>query len=329
MRWRSFSSCLLGVWILCASGTYGQGTDTLVVLHTSDTHLLFNPGGYPPALARYFTENRNSIDSLERFFRTTPVKEKADVVVITGDILAGFEGESASGNMLDGQVERFRPLFDQCPVPLLLTLGNHDLSSYALRHNDSTLITSQTGAGRARASWIRNIPCFAEGTYYTRLFEVGSTRYHFIFLDDGYSLHDGGRRLDKTQLDWLTEQIENAGEEPVVLFHHIYFGIGDVNHDGVAFDSRKPIDWPDEKQCQEGFLKVLNEHRNIRVLVVGHGHQNVFEKIRFPGGNSIYQVETGSVTEGSANWRLLRCAEKSIIISKPGSRDTEVTIETH
>jgi 3',5'-cyclic AMP phosphodiesterase CpdA len=313
--------------MLCAPGTRGQGTDTLSILHTSDTHIVFSPEEYPPVLARLFTGGRNAVDSLERFFRTTPTKERADALVITGDILAGFEGESLSGKMLAGQIEQLRPLLEECPVPLLLTLGNHDLSSYALQKGDSAIITSQTAAGRARASWIWNIPCFATGTYYTRIFEVGNTRYHVVFLDDGYSLHDGGRRLEKAQLDWLTGQIEEAGEEPVVVFHHIYFAIGDVNHDGVAFDMRKPVDWPDEEECQEGFLKVLNEHRNIRLLVVGHGHENVFEKIRFPGGHSIYQVETGSVTEGSGNWRLLRFTDKDISVSKPGSRETQIVIE--
>ncbi len=327
MQGGRFLGFLLTFSMLSALAMRGQGRDTLAILHTSDTHLIFAPWEYPSALVRSFSGNPNSIDSLERFFKTTPGRLQADAVVITGDILACFEGESASGEMLDSQVDRFRAVYDECPVQLLLTLGNHDISSYSLRKNDSSIVTSQTGAGRARAAWIRKIPCFADGCYYERIFRVGKARYHLLFLDDAYSLHDGGRRLDKTQLDWLNERVQEAGEEPVVLFHHIYFPIGDVNHDGVAFDSRNPVEWPDEKQCREGFLKVLNEHRNIVLLVVGHGHENVFEKIGFPSGNSIYQVETGSVTEGSGNWRLLRCTEDGIIVSEPGGEETEISVQ--
>ncbi len=320
-------SCPLALLLLCVPALLSQARDTLVVLHTSDTHVVFTPGEYPHPLANAFTGNRSSIDSLQKFFRSTPTRERADAVVITGDILACFEGVSKSEKMLACQIEPLRQVLDECPVPLFLTLGNHDVSSYTLHQGDSSVVTSQTGAGRARASWIRNIPCFANGTYYARLFEVGRARYHFIFLDDSYSLRDGGRRLEKAQLDWLNEQVRRAGEEPVVLFHHIYFPIGDVNNDGVVFDRRKPVDWPTEKDCAEGFLRVLNDHPSIRLLVVGHGHENAFEKIRFPGGHSIYQVETSSVTEGSGNWRILRFTASGISVSKPGSRETEIFVQ--
>ena len=247
-------------------------------------------------------------------------------MVITGDLLACYEGETPSGEMLAFQIEQFRPLYDRCPVPLLLALGNHDISSYRAAPGDSGIITSQTAAVRARAAWVRTIPCFADGTYYERILTAARTRYHCVFLDDGYSLHDGGRRLDKVQLDWLADRLERAGDEPVIIFHHIYFPLGDVNGDGVAFDRRKPAVWPGVKDCAEGFLQLLNRHRNVRALIVGHGHENVFERIRFPAGHSIWQVETGSVTEGSENWRLLTLTGDSILVLKPGSHQREISI---
>ncbi len=315
--------------LLCAFPLYAQSPDTVTLLHTSDTHLVFEPAAYRPFLAAYFTAGRRSTDSLERFFQTVPRAVSADAVVITGDILAGFEGETPSGEMRAQQVEQFWPLVDRCPVPLFLTLGNHDISSYTALRPDSGVVNTQTEVGRARASWIRNIPCFADGTWYEHLFVAGGTRYHCLFLDDGYSLHDGGRRLEKTQVDWLNDRLNRAGTDPVIVFHHIYFPIGDVNGDGVVFDARKPVDWPSEKDCAEGFLRALNEHPNVRALIVGHGHENVFEKIHFPAGHSIWQVETGSATESADNWRLLRLTRDSILISAPGSRHTQVSIDIH
>lgn len=326
---RSFSVAVFAALLvaIAASGAYSQTGDTLNILHTSDLHIVYNLDECHPVLAGKHFVVRGSIDSLKGFFDSIPRQVKADAVVITGDVLDVFEGETKSHQLLGNQIEQFRPLYDQCPVPLYLTLGNHDLTKYTVHDADSSVVESQTSAERARASWIRIIPCFHDGTYYTKGFQVRKTKYHFIFLDNGYSLHDGGRVIDKVQLDWLQEQVSNAGNEPIVLFFHIYFSVGDINGDGISFKEKGPLDWPSAKQCSEGLLKILNENRNIKAMVVGHGHSNVFEGIRFPGGHTIYQIETGSVSEGSLNWRLFQCTENGISVSRPGSRKAEIVID--
>ena len=310
-----------------ASAGFCQSTDTLNILHTSDIHIVYDLGECHPILARKHNLVRGGMDSLERFFASTLTQMKADAVVITGDLLDMFEGETKSHELLANQIAQFRALTDKSPVPLYLTLGNHDLTKYTVHDADSSVVESQTSADRARASWIRNIPCFHDGTYYAKLVLIGKTNYHFIFLDNGYSLHDGGRVIDKTQLDWLQEQVSDAGNQPIVLFFHIYFSLGDINEDGISFKEKGPLDWPSAKQCSEGLLKILNENRNIKAMVVGHGHSDVFEGIRFPGGHTIYQIETGSVTEGSMNWRLLQFTEDGIVVSHQGSRKAELKID--
>jgi 3',5'-cyclic AMP phosphodiesterase CpdA len=318
------AACFL---VIATSGAFSQNIDTLSILHTSDLHILYNMDACHPSLLSKHHVGRGSVDSLERFFSSIPQQAKADAVIVTGDLLDVFEGETKSHGLLANQIEQFRFICSQCPVPLYLTLGNHDLTTYTVHDVDASVVESQASADRARASWIRNIACFHDGTYYTKFFRVGRTNYHFIFLDNGYSLHDGGRVVDKTQLDWLQEQVSRAGSDPIVLFFHIYFAVGDINGDGILFKENGPLNWPSEKQCSEGLLKVLNEHRNIKAMVVGHGHSNVFEGIRFPGGHKIYQVETGSVSEGSLNWRLFQFTETNILVSHPGTRKSEIVIE--
>lgn len=312
---------------LIVHGARGQAVDTLNVLHTSDLHLLYNQDECHPLLpVRHFVV-RSGLDSLNGFFKSVPRQVKADAVIITGDVLDMFEGETKSHKLLANQIEQLRAVYDKCPVPLYLTIGNHDLTSYVVHDTDSTIIESQTSTSRACASWIRNIPCFHDGTYYSKIFRVGRTNYHFIFLDNGYSLHDGGRVIDKIQFDWLREQLLSAGREPVILFFHIYFSVGDINGDGIFFKERGQLDWPTAKQCSDGLLKLVNENPNIKAMVVGHGHSNVFEGIRFPGGHTVYQIETGAVTEGSLNWRLFQFAENGIVVSNSGSRKAEITID--
>ena len=313
------------ITILSISGIMAQKSDTLRFLHTSDPHTIFYPDEFHPVLSSPKVVNRNAGDSLIRFFNTITKQLNADAVVITGDLIYFYEGLTKSKTYLAGQVEQFKFLYDQCPVPLYLTLGNHDVSRYNINEAQTLKASYQYIADRARACWIRNIPCFYNGVYYSKEFRVGKVNYHFIFLDNGFSV-DGGRVIEKSQLDWFREEMKNTGKDPVILFFHSYFTLGDNNDDGIYFGRDKSAKWPNEKQCSEGFLKILNESKNIKALIVGHGHSNIFEKINFPGGNDIYQIETGSVTEKAVNWRLLQFTDNQIVISKPGSRKTEVRI---
>jgi 3',5'-cyclic AMP phosphodiesterase CpdA len=306
---------------------FSQNVDTLNILHTSDIHTLFNVDEFNPVLANVHRHNSTNTDSVRLFFQVVPKRMRADAIVITGDLVDIYEGESTSSRMLSSQIEQFRALVDRCPVPLYLTLGNHDITSYSVNSVEHKIVESQTCADRARASWIRNIPCFSNGTYYAKAFPVGHTKYHLIFLDNGYSLHDGGRVIDKTQFDWLKEQVSNVGSEPVVLFFHIYFSVGDLNGDGITFKENGPMDWPTEKQCSDGLLKLVNENKNIKAMVVGHGHSNIFEGIRFPSGHKVYQIETGSVSEGASNWRLFQFTQNSIVVSHSGTRKAEIKID--
>ncbi len=310
---------------LSVSIVKAQIPDTLRFLHTSDPHTIFYPDEFHPVLSDPRVVNKNAGDSLIRFFNSIPKLLNADAVIVTGDLIYFYEGLTKSKTYLAGQVEQFKSLYDKCPVPLYLTLGNHDISRYNVNEAQTLKATSQFIADRARACWIRNIPCFYNGTYYSREFQIGKAKYHFIFLENGFSV-DGGRIIEKSQLDWFREEMKNSGSDPVVLLFHSYFSVGDNNNDGIYFARDKSTVWPSEKQCSEGFLKILNESENIKALIVGHGHSNIFEKIHFPGGNDIYQVETGSVTEKTNYWRLLQFTDKEIIISKPGSRKTEVRI---
>jgi hypothetical protein len=111
------------------------------------------------------------------------------------------------------------------------------------------------------------------------------------------------------------------------LFFHIYFSVGDINGDGIFFKEHGPLDWPTAKQCSDGLLKLVNENPNIKAMVVGHGHSNIFEGIRFPAGQIVYQIETGSVTEGSLNWRVIQCTENNIVVYHPGSSKAEIRID--
>lgn len=297
-------------------------SDTFSVVQITDTHLC-KLEGYDPEFVKRRQSFGNGITPLRAFLETVIQRTAAEAVVITGDLIDYYEAETAAGHLRAAQIEQWLPLAQGCPVPLFLTLGNHDLTSYWFQESENTIRSSQDQARQARAAWIRNLSCFRQGTYYVRTFNAGPTRYRFLFLDNGYSLTNGDI-IDPIQLDWLNYQLDLAGSDPVVLFMHRYLAVPDLNGDGSTFSS-KPDVTVDQTTCSKGFLKSLNDHSNVKALFVGHGHKNVSEWIPFPGGHRILQTETAAFAAGPQNWRLLEFTEDRIRVHFPGGTRIELT----
>ncbi len=51
--------------------------------------------------------------------------------------------DKPNGEMVGNQVEQFKSLYDLCPVPLHLTLGNHDITTYWIDEKDSSKMQTQ------------------------------------------------------------------------------------------------------------------------------------------------------------------------------------------
>jgi len=300
----------------------------LVFLHTSDPHLVFNLDKCDPMFYDLRKGLLTNEDSLKLFFNTVPEKVNADAVIITGDMIDYYKAavNDYDGTMIGNQVKLFNDsIYSRTTIPTYLTLGNHDITTYWVDNKDSSRQQTQAYADKARAEFIQNIACFDKGTYYKKEFKVGETKYHFFFLDNGNSIPSDW--INKTQLAWLNAELDKIGNDPVVIFQHRYFSVGDINGDGIFFKENKPTDWPSKEQCADGFLKTLNDHNNIKAIILGHGHKNVWEGINFPNNHKIYQIMTGSVSTGINNWRLIELTEHAITISKAGVDEIEIEIK--
>ncbi len=295
--------------------------DTLSVLHVSDIHIC-NLTGYQQEFVKGRQHYGEGVPSLREFMDTVPRTMGADAVVITGDLVDFYEAETEKGPTLGTQIEQLGPLLTHGPVPLFLTLGNHDIGSYWIEKSDRSIKSFQYHAYEARAAWIRNLPCFQEGTYYARQFKVGRTTYRFLFLDNGYILKNDFL-LDPAQLDWLNHQLQTAADDRVIIFMHKYLPVPDLNGDGKVFTEKSTFAINTET-CSKGFLNTLNENRNIRALFVGHGHESVSELLSFPAGHQILQTETASFAKDRHNWRLLQFTENDILVHSTGERKIEL-----
>jgi len=315
--------CIVVLFIVFPKFNYAQDSpNVLKILLLTDVHTC-NLAGYHPAFVSSREHYGNGIEPLTIFLKTQPQKMGADAVVITGDLVDYFEAETEKGPWLATQIEQFSTIYYQCPVPVFLILGNHDIASYWIEGADGKK-SFQINTHKARAAWIRNISCFHDGTYYVRNFKVGATQYHFIFLDNGYSLRNGSL-IDKPQLDWLNYQVKAAGDDPVVIFMHRYLPVADLDGDGIAFNTKSPISI-NEQACSRGFLKTLNENENIKAIFVGHGHKNVSEEIPFPGGHKVLQTETAAFAQNPNNLRRINFYESKISVYECGEEKVELEL---
>jgi len=328
-----------GVLVLCLflapacsrTAPTAKQSDSFTILHLSDTHVCQLEGAHPRLVEKRQQYNQG-FNALRRVLAVLPERVDAEAAAITGDMLDSWEIESPEGKLLTNQVERFAAAASSSPVPLWLTLGNHDIRTHAVsqrvvarKGNPSTL---QPHAEAARSAWVRRMECFRDGTYYYKDITVGSSAWRLYFLDDGYYLEDDpyGNLWDVAQLYWLENELDKTPERKAILFFHIPLPVADINGDGIHF-KKPPEGWPFPDTYQEGIFKILNDHPAVVAAFVGHNHDNIIEDIPFPAGHRVTQVETGAFAVNNDNWRVIEIQEREISISKPGRTDVEKVVQ--
>jgi 3',5'-cyclic AMP phosphodiesterase CpdA len=297
---------------LFLSGNILAQPDTLSFLHITDTHIISNLGFYHPGIAEGRKHYGQGNEPLKHFLHTMPEKTSCDFVALTGDMIDFFEAQTGDGKMLDFQAEQFVRLIDDSPVPVFATLGNHDIAAYSWPENKK--VSSQKMVGRARTTWSKNLECFKNGTYYSRLHEVGGRKYRLIFLDNGYSsfLPEEGIEtpyIDKPQLHWLEDQIQQSEDDTEIIFMHI--PVISANNE-------------DEPACE--LYSVLEKYPSSRMILAGHNHKNAIRDFYSVENKKITQVQTDAFGRNVENWRLISLTNNKILVSFPGNKDTEIEI---
>lgn len=330
-----FNTILSGIFLFFFIPTrVSAQSDTLSFLHISDIHLIFNFDIVQKDLANdrlgWRSSQENSVISatgqkelvndcghyglgvvpFDRFLQKISRENKIDFVAITGDLVDFYEGEAQNNGILGSQVEQFSQLINKNNIPVYATLGNHDITQYSWKNRR---ISTQSEAERARATWIRNVPCFQNGAYYSRIYNVGKTCYRLIFLDDGFDLFDikGDFEIpyiDKAQQDWLKSQFAASDDDIEIIFMHIPLGQGvsDV-----------------QENC---IYSVINGNSTLKAIFAGHHHQNVvtlFESDK----NHFYQIQTAAFAISPAAWRLVYLTEDNIVVTSPSKNDIEFKIK--
>jgi 3',5'-cyclic AMP phosphodiesterase CpdA len=313
--------------------------DTISFLHITDLHVVFSPGSYRPEIMenRALKNYDQGESRFRRFLQVMPQKTGSDLVIATGDLVDFFEAETNSGEsvvkreqspevfdalpygshlhqakLLDIQAGQFADLTAGYNVPCLFTLGNHDLFSFVWQGNK--LSHHQNSSGHARALWTRNLPCFRNGTYYSRLFRVGKTTYRLLFLDNSFYKFSKDDKtavpyIDKAQLYWLDAQLNEASDDVEIILMHIPF-----NDEAAVSGS----------VCE--LYAALSKVPSVRLILAGHRHKNEITSFPSAENHKIVQVQTGALVNDEDNWRQIRLTENQIQVSCPGKTTSEMVI---
>ena len=310
-----FSVALICTTILCVCtlGTVSaQKNDTISFLHITDIHLIFDIQLFQKDLAQSRSFYGNGVKSFKKFLKKVPDETGSDFVVATGDLIDIYEGEMAVGGKLESQAGQFTRLLNRCKVPVYLTLGNHDISSFSWK--DSTRVSTQICAERAQAAWIKSAACFNEGTYYSRVSNVSGTSYRLIFLDNAYNRFPSEANIknpyiDKIQLYWLKDQLQQSNDDIEIILMHIPITSACV-----------------EQEPSNELYSLLAKNPSVKLVLAGHNHKNAIKVFPSAENNKITQVQTGGFGQNNENWRLIRLTENKILVSLPGNTEKQMEV---
>lgn len=301
-----------------------EKSDTLKFVHLTDIHLILNPISYDSSfIERRFNYFWHDTKPFTQFLNRHPIIKQSDFLVISGDMVDFYEAESAAGGLMGNQIELFQKLISSETNSIVyLTLGNHDITSYPKGRYH------QNNANAARATWIKNVPVFNQGTYYSKIYKVGNTVYRLIFLDNAYfsvKSHKGEADfiIDRPQLDWLTSQLNESPGDKEIIFMHMPFPIPtEEANPYLVYD-----DYVNRTNTHD-FLNILKEAKNasIQLIIAGHEHKSDLFDFNFSKDFNFKQIKTGAFGNSIDNWRLFQLTESDIIFSLPDSLDTTIKI---
>jgi 3',5'-cyclic-AMP phosphodiesterase len=195
----------------------------MLIAQVTDIHLGFEPDN-PTEF------NRKRLDQVIR--QLIEMKPQPDLLLATGDLVDRGDSDS---------YRRLRNALDECPFPVWLCLGNHDL-----RENFS--------------AWYPDIPV-ADGFVQ---YEVETGPLRLLFLD---TLEEGrhGGAFCEVRAAWLKARLaEKPDRQTVIVMHHPPVEVG--------------LDWmnthPDEPWVAR-FADAIAGHAQVSGIICGHLHRPI------------------------------------------------------
>lgn len=308
-------SMLVGTALSAGAATVeNTQKEELKIAALSDTHYL------SPNLIKDtadFTEHLNSdrkmfaeSDAFLTALLDTIKQDDPDVLLISGDLTK--DGEKEGHQALAEKLEKFRE--EEMPnLHIYITPGNHDLNNangmnfntadgvavpagrttqqdykdiYAnLTYNDKTVIATFTPAESKQGGGLSYAARPKDGF---TVISIDSARYSADNTDSGIEEHETSGAISADLENWVLEQITAAkkrGDTVIGLQHHGY-----IPHFSMEPDLLPMYLVNDYERLSTAFADA-----GMQYVFTGHMHANDIASITTDKGNTLYDIETGSV----------------------------------
>ncbi|MDO5663633.1 MAG: metallophosphoesterase [Bacteroidia bacterium] len=271
----------------------------------SDLHYLSSEIAQPStALEKYeFISGRNISDLHAVLHKTLAEIEdsKVDILLITGDITNHGERQSH----IDF-IEKIYPL-QQRGMKIFVIPGNHDIN---IPNTKAYIGNVPTPTQSISAEEFRELyKPFGYGNalkYDTLslsyLAEINKNTWLLCFDTNRYAEHkstsiSGGRILPST-MDWALNILDEAKAKDITVLGMLHHGIMEhLPYQATFFPNHLLENWK--------FVAKTLADAGLQIVFTGHFHSSDISKLTTSAGNTIYDIETGSLSQYPFPYRLI------------------------
>ncbi len=316
----------LSLLIFSFSELTGQSNNEYIkLLDVSDIHFC--------RLDQYNTDFANSrkhfgdvFGSLTKLFNEV-VPKNFDAMVVTGDMVDFYEAESLNNMMVSTQIEQFASFLNSvnsANIPVYMTLGNHDVTSYWVEGGKNK--NTQNNFEVAKATWVKNIDCFKNGVNYRVSYNLKNTDYSLYFIDN--SFYNPSRKdsldqfiIDEKNLIWLEDELKKRPTEIAIILMHMPLirydsklikyinNIKESNHTNPIVNEINISDETLKKTLrlkENMLLNIVVKNPSVKLIIGGHQHESILTKLNLGKDRALYQVMTGAFGRTKSNWGEFR-----------------------
>lgn len=192
-------------------------------LHLTDLHFLSKYPDIPTGYGSFFKHMTSPIDQLEIALKFV---DEFDAVLISGDLVESGTKEDYS--QLKSHLHHL--LGD---VPIIVTLGNHDIKSEFYQ------------------GWLNEAPSLQPYNYYYELHDTA-----IISLDNSHPHYPNGI-IDRSQCQWLRETLSKIDSKQIILMMHHHLVEEQFSMSPAQYDAE--------------FYQLIADSR-IDMILTGHTH---------------------------------------------------------